>query len=133
MEKDSKEKKCQDREYRQTEHQGKEYKGMDEKTVRVRTHRVGSFTSGFCMVGFGVLLLLHNLLDVLDYETILGLWPLILIGMGIELLLSNVFKSRIVYDKAAIGLLIVMAFLVMVLAGADVCMEVSKAYWNIFT
>ena len=73
----------------------------ENNTVSVRTHRVGAFTSGFSMVGFGVLLLLHNLLDVMDYEMILGFWPLILIGMGIELLLSNVFKSRIVYDKAA--------------------------------
>ena len=96
----------------------------------VRTHRVGAVTSGFCMVGFGVMLLLHNLLDVMDYEMILGLWPLILIGMGIELLLSNVMKSKIVYDKAAIVLLFVMTLLVMVLAGADVCIEASKVYWN---
>ena len=82
------------------------------------------------MVGFGVMLLLHNLLDIMDYEMILGLWPLILIGMGIELLLSNVFKSRIVYDKAAIVLLFVMTLLVLMLAGVDVCMEVSKVYWN---
>ena len=80
------------------------------------------------MVGFGVMLLLHNLLDVMDYETILGLWLLILIGMGIELLLSNIFKSRIVYDKAAIVLLFVMSLLVMVIAGVDVCMEVTKTY-----
>ena len=68
---------------------------------------------------------------MLDYETILGLWPLLLIGMGIELLLSNVFKSRIVYDKAAIVLLFVMAFFAMMLAGVDVFMEISKVYWNI--
>ena len=77
------------------------------------------------------MLLLHNLLDVMDYEIILGLWPLILIGMGIELLLSNVIRSKIVYDKAAIVLLLVMTLLVMVLAGADVCIEASKEYWNI--
>ena len=105
----------------------------ENNTVTVRTHRVGAFTSGICMVGFGVLLLLHNLLDVMDYETILGLWPLILIGMGIELLLSNVFKNRIVYDKAAIVLLFVMALFVMMLAGADMCMEVSREFWNICT
>ena len=105
----------------------------ETNTVAVRTHRVGAFTSGFCMVGFGVLLLLHNLLDIMDYEAILGLWPLILIGMGIELLLSNVFKSKIVYDKAAIVLLFVMALFVMVLAGADVCMEASREFWNICT
>lgn len=104
-----------------------------EKNNTVRTHRVGAFTSGFCMIGFGILLLLHNILDIMTYEQVLGLWPIILIGMGIELLLSNLFKSKIVYDKAAIVLLFVMAFLVMILAGADVCMDLSKAYWNITT
>lgn len=102
----------------------------ENNTVTVRTHRVGAVTSGFCMVGFGVMLLLHNLLDVMDYEMILGLWPLILIGMGIELLLSNVIRRKIVYDKAAIVLLFVMTLLVMVLAGADVCIEASKVYLN---
>ena len=104
---------------------------MENNGVVVRTHRVGAFTSGFCMVGFGVMLLLHNLLDVLDYEMILGLWPLILVGMGIELLLSNVFKSRIVYDKAAIVLLFVMSVFVMVLAGVDVILELSKESYNL--
>ncbi len=105
----------------------------ENNNVTVRTHRVGTFTSGFCMVGFGVLLLLHNLLDIMDYEMIFGLWPLILIGMGIELLLSNVFKSKIVYDKAAVVLLFVMVLLVMVLAGVDVCMEAGREFWNICT
>lgn len=102
----------------------------ENNTVTVRTHRVGAFTSGFCMVGFGAMLLLHNLLDVMDYEMILGMWPLILVGMGIELLLSNVNKNKIVYDKAAIVLLFVMTLLVIVLAGVDVCVEVSKEYLN---
>ena len=69
----------------------------ETNTTTIRTHRVGAFTSGICMIGFGLMLLLHNLLDVMNYEMILGLWPLILIGMGIELLLSNIFKSKIVY------------------------------------
>ncbi len=105
----------------------------ENNTTTVRIHRVGAFTSGFCMVGFGVMLLLHNLLDIMDYEMILGLWPLILIGMGIELLLSNVFKSRIVYDKAAIVLLFVMTLLVLTLAGVEVGLEATKAYWNTCT
>lgn len=104
-----------------------------EKNSTIRTHRVGAFTSGFCMIGFGILLLLHNIFDIMTYEQVLGLWPIILIGMGVELLLSNLVKSKIVYDKAAIVLLFVMAFLVMILAGADVCMDLSKAYWNITT
>ena len=102
----------------------------ETNTTTIRTHRVGAFTSGICMIGFGLMLLLHNLLDVMDYEMILGLWPLILIGMGIELLLSNIFKSKIVYDKAAIVLLFVMALFVMVLAGANLCMEATEMYLN---
>ena len=101
---------------------------MGNHSVTVRTHRVGAFTSGFSMVGFGVLLLLHNVLDIMDYESILEFWPLILIGMGVELLLSTVFKNKIVYDKAAIVLLFFMALFVMILAGADVCVEVIREY-----
>lgn len=100
----------------------------ETSTVTVRTHRVGAFTSGICLVGFGVLLLLHNLVDFLDYEIILGFWPLILIGMGIELLLSNVFKAKIVYDKGAVVLLFFMALFAMVLAGADVLLEAVRVY-----
>ena len=103
----------------------------ETNTTTIRTHRVGAFTSGICMIGFGLMLLLHNLLDVMDYEMILGLWPLILIGMGIELLLTNIFKSKIVYDKAAIVLLFVMALFVMVLAGANLCMEATEMYLNL--
>ena len=95
----------------------------ENNTATVRTHRVGAFTSGICMVGFGVLLLLHNQLGIMDYEMILGFWPLILIGMGVELLLSNVMKSKIIYDKAAIVLLFVMALFAMMLAGVDICLE----------
>ena len=47
--------------------------------------------------------------------------------------MSIISKAKIVYDKAAIALLFVMTLFVMVLAGVDVCMEVSKIYWNIGT
>ena len=104
---------------------------MENNTATVRTHRVGAFTSGLCMVGFGILLLLHNQLGIMDYEMILGFWPLILIGMGVELLLSNVMKSKIIYDKAAIVLLFVMVLFAMMLAGVDIFLEISEGYWNI--
>lgn len=103
----------------------------ENNTVTVRTHRVGAFTSGICMVAFGIMLLLHTLFHIMTYEMIFELWPLVLIGMGIELLLSNVFKNRIVYDKAAIVLLFVMTIFVLCLAGADVCMEASRVYLNL--
>ena len=103
----------------------------ENSTVSVRTHRVGAFTSGICMVAFGVMLLLHTLFHLVTYELIFDLWPLILIGMGIELLLSNLLKNRIVYDKASIVLLFVMTLFVLCLAGADVCMEATEVYLNL--
>lgn len=93
-----------------------------------RTHRVGSITAGLCMVIFGVLLLLHTMFELLDYTIIFAMWPLILIGLGIELLLSNLWKEKITYDKAAVVLLIVMMFFAIGMAVADICLEVTEMY-----
>ena len=93
-----------------------------------RTHRVGSVTTGISMVGFGVLLLLHSLFGMISYSVIFSLWPLILIGLGVELLLSNLCTKKIVYDKAAVFLLIIMTLFVMGMAVADVCMQTAEIY-----
>lgn len=93
-----------------------------------RTHRVGSITAGLCMVAFGVLLLMHSLFELVDYSIIFSLWPIILIGLGIELLLSNFWSQKIVYDKAAVVLLIVMMFFSIGMAVADICLEVTELY-----
>lgn len=85
----------------------------------VRTHRVGSITTGLSLIAFGVMFVIHMFLNVLSYELIFKLWPVILIGLGVELLLSNFAKEKIVYDKAAIFLMFVMALFAMGMAGAD--------------
>ena len=85
----------------------------------VRTHRVGSITTGLSLIAFGVMFVIHMFLNVLSYELIFKLWPVILIGLGLELLLSNFAKEKIVYDKAAIFLMFVMALFAMGMAGAD--------------
>lgn len=102
----------------------------ESDTMTVRTHRVGSITTGLCMVVYGILLLMHTLFDMISYEIIFSLWPLILISLGVELLLSNWLKREIIYDKAAVFLLIIMTFLAMGLACADVCIEASMLYWK---
>ena len=85
----------------------------------IRTHRVGSFTTGISLIAFGVMFMLHLFSNIITYDMIFKLWPMILIGLGIEVLLSNAFKDRIIYDKAAIVLMILMAFFAMGMAGAD--------------
>ena len=84
-----------------------------------RTHRVGSITTGIMLIGFGILFVLHLFLNVISYDLIFKLWPIILIGLGIEVLASNFAKDRIVYDKAAIFLMFVIAIFAMGMAGAD--------------
>ena len=65
----------------------------------------------------------------MNYEMIFSMWPLILIGMGIELLLSNFWERKIVYDKAAVFLLIIMTLFVMSMAVVDVWMKEAAVYW----
>lgn len=94
---------------------------MENSIKPVRTHRVGSFTAGAGMIIFGILFLLHLIFDVMNYSTIFSFWPVLMIGLGLELLISNFMEKKVVYDKAAIFLLITMAFFTMIMAFVDVC------------
>lgn len=96
--------------------------------VTCRIHRVGTVTAGVSMVVFGSLLLIHSIFDFIDYQMFFSLWPLILIGLGVELLLSNFSEKRIVYDKGAVVLLIIMTFFAIGMAVAEVCMEATELY-----
>nr|WP_297706085.1 DUF5668 domain-containing protein [uncultured Butyrivibrio sp.] len=89
----------------------------------VRVHRVGSITTGISMIALGIAVLLHLIFDLISYEWIFRMWPLILIGLGIELLLSNFSKEKIIYDKAAIFLMFLVSFFAIGMAGMDIFME----------
>ena len=96
--------------------------------VTYRTHRVGSITSGVSMIVFGALLLGHSLFDMVDYRFVFSLWPIILIGLGIELLLSNIWEKKIVYDKGSIVLMFLMAFFAIGMAVTDVSLKAAELY-----
>ena len=101
---------------------------MEQKTKTIRVHRVGSLTAGLSLVAFGVMLLLQSTFQLVTYEFILSLWPMVLICLGIELLLSNVMTRKIVYDKGAVFLMILMAFFAVGMAITDVCLKASEIY-----
>lgn len=101
---------------------------MENNENVIRTHRVGSITAGLSMIVFGILFLLHLIFNFMNYTTIFSLWPVILIGLGAELFISNFMKRKIVYDKAAIFLLITMTVFVMIMAVVDVCIRTSVLY-----
>lgn len=91
----------------------------NNNTQIIRTHRVGSVTAGLSMVGFGVLFLLHTLGNLVSYDFIFNFWPVMLIVLGVEILLSNFEARRIVYDRAAVFLMVLMTFFAMGLAVVD--------------
>lgn len=92
---------------------------MEEKGI-MHVHRVGTVTAGLSLIVFGVLFLLHFFVKSITYTLIFHLWPLILICLGIEILLSKFTKdTRFVYDKGAVVVMIAMLFLAVGMAGAD--------------
>ena len=102
---------------------------MEKQTIRVR--KVGAVTFGIVLIVTGVLFLLKIFLPGLDYGVIVHFWPVILIGLGIEVLLGCRWKpfeirnemgqlveqSKVVYDVPAI-------LLTIVLTGFSLCMGI---------
>jgi len=84
----------------------------------MRIHRVGTFTFGILLIGFGLLFFLRIFINDLSYELIIRLWPIIFILLGIEILLANVKQTedKLLYDKTAFFLIIVLSFFAMGMA-----------------
>ena len=99
---------------------------QENKENYVRTRRVGSFTAGISMIVFGVLFLLHLMIDTMSYTVIFSLWPMVLIGLGIELFISNFSQRKIVYDKGSVFLLIFMVFFAMMMASISTVLDTYR-------
>lgn len=92
---------------------------MQEKQT-IHIHRVGTVTFGLVLVVMGALCLLRLFFPVLNYELIFRLWPAVFICLGIEVLLSSRSpERRIIYDGAAIFLLVLLVLFAMCMAGMD--------------
>ncbi len=104
-----------------------------DNVTTYRSHRVGSVTAGLSMVGFGVMFLLHLFFDLIDYQMMFSLWPVMLILLGLELIISNFSTRKVVYDKAAVFLLIIMTFFTIGMAVADECFKWAELQmWRYF-
>ena len=103
----------------------------------MRTRRVGSITCGIIMIFFGVLFLVHMFYPSLSLETIMKLWPLILIMLGGEMILSNVKRGKeeeevLKYDKGAIFLVFLLTCFSVVMGITEYCMEYALRYGHIY-
>lgn len=91
---------------------------MEQTTTRI--HRVGSITTGFVLVAGGVMFLLCSVFNLMSYEVVFKLWPVILILLGLELLWFNTKGKTFVYDKGSIVLLFLLSLFSMGMASADI-------------
>ncbi|NLK75656.1 MAG: hypothetical protein GX288_10270 [Clostridiales bacterium] len=98
----------------------------------MRLRKVGTLTLGAMLIVFGVLFLLHLFLENFSYDFIFKLWPIIFIFLGLEILYAN-FKlsddaNKIVYDKTAFVLLIILTFFAIGMAIAEVCIDYANMH-----
>lgn len=90
----------------------------------IKTHRVGTFTLGGLLISFGILFLLRLFLVDISYEFIFRLWPVIFIFLGIEILVTNFRQQgdKLIYDKTAFALIIILSFFAMGMGMVDFIM-----------
>ncbi|MDY2627549.1 MAG: DUF5668 domain-containing protein [Lachnospiraceae bacterium] len=99
----------------------------------MKIRRVGSITCGISLVIFGVLFLLSSFTDQLDYSLILRFWPVILIGLGLEMLAAacrNLHSEicTLKYDKGAIFIMITLMFFACGMGLAEFCIKYMETH-----
>ena len=84
----------------------------------LKGRRVGTLTSGTVLIVFGILFLLRLVFPAIKFSIISSLWPIILILLGVEILISYMVnkEEKIKYDTGAIFLVIVLSFFSMGMA-----------------
>ena len=100
----------------------------------MRIRKIGTVTFGCMLILFGTLFLIHMFVPQLSYEWIFRLWPVILIGLGIEILSAKVEKEeKHVYDGAAVFLLVFLTLFAMGMAVADLAIkELASGKYFVF-
>jgi len=99
----------------------------------MRVRRVGSITCGLSFITFGILFIMHSFFQIISLQMIFKFWPLILISMGIELIISNIREkgfedSTYIYDKGAVVLLLLLAFFAVCMGCVELLMQYARIY-----
>lgn len=91
----------------------------------LKGRRVGTFTAGLVLVMFGVLFLLRAVLPNMNYGEIISLWPIILILLGIEIIVSYIVnkEEKIKYDAGAIMVVMTVSIFSMIMAFMEFMIE----------
>ena len=99
-----------------------------------KTHRVGTFTLGGMLVTFGALFLLRIFQIGMSYAIIFKLWPIIFIFLGVEILIANFRQKddKLIYDKTALALIIILSFFAMGMAITEICISYTGQHMTIY-
>jgi len=83
--------------------------------------RVGTLTSGIILVMFGIMFLLRVVITNINILLIASLWPLILVSVGIEIIVTYIInkEEKMQYDFSAIILVVILAFFALGMGGAE--------------
>jgi len=83
--------------------------------------RVGTLTSGIILVMFGIMFLLKVVITNINILLIASLWPLILVSVGIEIIVTYIInkEEKMQYDFSAIILVVILAFFALGMGGAE--------------
>lgn len=89
-----------------------------------QVHFAGTVTMGCTLIIMGVLFIVHIIVPGLSYAMIFRLWPLILVGLGIEVLIANaIAPEKMKFSGISIAILLIMVFFSMIMAGCDILMN----------
>lgn len=92
--------------------------------------RVGTLTLGIVLIVFGILFVARIIQPAINYDFILNCWPLILILLGAEILVSYILnkEDKIKYDGWAIALIVLLSFFALGMAGAEFIIDHSVEF-----
>lgn len=91
----------------------------------METRRVGSMTFGLCCILYGILFLLRTFWHNISFGFILKLWPIILIALGMEVIISYIMaKNReIKYDGWAVIMMMAVMVFALGMGGMEFLLE----------
>ena len=91
----------------------------------LRYRRAGTLSAGITLIVFGILFILRMFVESISYSFIFSLWPLILILLGAEVILSFIFNNEnsIRYDGWGVFLMISILFFACGMAVAQLIID----------
>ncbi len=95
----------------------------------LRNHRVGTLTAGITLIVFGLLFLGRLIIPDLEYSFIMSLWPLVLLFLGIEVIVSYIVnkEEKVRYDCGAVALIILLTMFAMAMGGFELLTDYMES------